>query len=96
MGGIIHYLTSYLQDAVIVIADSEAPSLKSLKNAINKTNAAASYHYIIGVNGKVEKIIDDENIAWHAGKSTWKGETNLNPVSIGIGLAHLSSPEGIG
>ena len=78
----------------VIITDSENPSLKSLKNMMKKGDIKASYHYIIGVDGTVEKIINEENIAWHAGRSEWKGEKNLNPISIGIGLVHLSSKDG--
>lgn len=78
----------------LVISDSENPSLNSLKNMMKKGDVRASYHYIIGTDGSVEQIVDEENIAWHAGRSNWKGETNLNSVSIGIGLVHLSSSNG--
>jgi hypothetical protein len=78
----------------IIVTDTENPSLKSLKSMMKKGNINASYHYIIGVDGTVEKIVEEENIAWHAGRSEWKEEKNLNTVSIGIGLVHLSSKDG--
>lgn len=78
----------------VIVADTEEASLSSIKNYMSSGNARASYHYVIGVDGTVEKLVDEANIAWHAGRSEWRGDSNLNAVSIGIGLVHLSSPDG--
>lgn len=78
----------------LIITDTESPSTTSLKRSLSKPNANVSYHYIIDIDGGVEQLVDDKYIAWHAGKSSWKDETNLNPISIGIGLVHLSSKDG--
>ncbi len=78
----------------IVVTDTEAPSLKSTKRFMSKSNASASYHYLIGVDGRIEKTVAEENIAWHAGRSEWEGKKNLNPITIGIGLAHIATPNG--
>ena len=55
-------------------------SMKRLKNPTSKV----SCHYLIDRNGHIYKMIDDANIAWHAGKSKWKNIKNLNKYSIGI------------
>ncbi len=43
-----------------------------------------STHYMIDRNGVVFKMVDDNKVAWHAGKSKWKNCNNLNKYSIGI------------
>jgi len=78
----------------IVITDTETPTLKSVKNFISKPGASASYHYLIGVDGRIEKIVEEENIAWFAGHSEWEDKKNLNSISIGIGLVHLATQDG--
>lgn len=78
----------------IVVTDAESASLDAENKLMASSNVNASYHYIIGVDGTIEKMVQEENIAWHAGRSEWKGERNLNAVSIGIGLIHLSSKDG--
>ena len=55
-------------------------SMKRLKNPKSKV----SCHYFINRNGEIYKMIDDNKIAWHAGKSKWKNISNLNKNSIGI------------
>ena len=59
---------------------SERVSLKRLKNPSSKV----SCHYFIKRDGNIYKMIDDNKIAWHAGKSKWKNVINLNKCSIGI------------
>jgi len=47
-----------------------------------------SYHFVICRNGDVVQMVSLDNVAWHAGKSEWKGQKDLNKNSIGIGLAN--------
>lgn len=54
-----------------------------------------SSHYIINQNGTIYQLVDENNIAWHAGTSYWKGSNGLNSESIGIEF-HSLSPENIG
>lgn len=46
--------------------------------------AGVSAHYMIGLNGKIYKLVDEDKCAWHAGKSFWRGRESLNRNSIGI------------
>lgn len=48
--------------------------------------SGASVHYIIQRNGKVLKLVDEEEIAYHAGLSSWRNMDGLNGKSIGIEL----------
>ena len=61
---------------------SRIESLKRLTNQRFKV----SCHYFIDRKGKILRIVDDNKIAWHAGKSKWKNFINLNKSSIGIEL----------
>ena len=46
--------------------------------------AKVSCHYLIDLNGDIIQMVDEELRAWHAGQSAWKGERDINSVSIGI------------
>jgi len=63
---------------------SERASIKRLTNEKSKVSS----HYLINRNGKIIKMVDEKNIAWHAGKSKWKNFINLNNQSIGIELVN--------
>ena len=47
-----------------------------------------SCHYLIDRKGEILKMVDDNKVAWHAGKSKWKNYNNLNKYSIGIELVN--------
>ena len=63
---------------------SERASIERLTNEKSKVSS----HYLINRNGKIIKMVDEKNIAWHAGKSKWKNFINLNNQSIGIELVN--------
>ena len=45
-----------------------------------------SAHYMIDKQGAVTQFVDESKRAWHAGKSYWRGITDINSHSIGIEL----------
>jgi len=46
-----------------------------------------SAHYLIGRAGEIYRLVDEKNVAYHAGKSALpNGRTNLNSCSLGIEL----------
>ena len=63
---------------------SERESVKRLTSP----NSKVSCHYLINRRGKVFRLVKDQNIAWHAGKSMWGKYKNLNKNSIGIELVN--------
>ena len=63
---------------------SERESLIRLCNPKSK----ASSHLLINQNGKVYRLVQDNRIAWHAGKSCWRKYKNFNKISSGIELVN--------
>ncbi len=47
-----------------------------------------SCHYVVVEDGAVLQLVDEERRAWHAGRSFWQGETDLNSASIGIEIVN--------
>jgi len=63
---------------------SKRVSLKRLRNPKYRV----SCHFLIDRSGEVLRLVDENKIAWHAGKSKWKSFVNLNKNSIGIELVN--------
>jgi N-acetylmuramoyl-L-alanine amidase len=59
----------------------------SINRLLNK-KAKVSCHYLIDRKGKILQMVDENKVAWHAGKSKWKNFKNLNDNSIGIELVN--------
>ena len=51
-----------------------------------------SAHYMIGLDGKIYRMVDDKCRAWHTktGASYWKGFDDINSRSIGVEICSLS------
>lgn len=50
--------------------------------------AKVSAHYMIEEDGRVFKLVQESDRAWHAGVSHWRGHTNINARSIGIEIVN--------
>ena len=50
--------------------------------------AEVSAHYMIDEDGTVTRLVPEDKRAWHAGKSYWRGITDVNSASIGIELVN--------
>ena len=61
--------------------------IESIKRLLSRKHRV-SCHYLIDRKGKILKMVDDNKVAWHAGKSKWKNFNNLNKNSIGIELVN--------
>ena len=70
----------------IVLHYTAGASVNSCVNWLCNPAAKASAHLIIGKNGEVVQLVGFDTVAWHAGKSEWKGRKNLNQFSVGIEL----------
>jgi N-acetylmuramoyl-L-alanine amidase len=47
-----------------------------------------SSHYLINPDGQVYQLVPEARRAWHAGRGSWAGETDMNARSIGIEIAN--------
>jgi N-acetylmuramoyl-L-alanine amidase len=47
-----------------------------------------SAHYVVAEDGTVTQLVPEARRAWHAGRSSWAGEEDVNSASIGIEIAH--------
>jgi N-acetylmuramoyl-L-alanine amidase len=47
-----------------------------------------SAHYLVLEDGRVIQMVQEKRRAWHAGVSSWTGQTDINACSIGIEIAN--------
>ncbi len=50
--------------------------------------AKVSAHYVIDEHGQITQLVTEAQRAWHAGKASWAGETDVNSCSIGVEIAN--------
>ena len=51
---------------------------------LSRASSRASAHVVVGRNGSIDQIVPFNKKAWHAGKSSYEGKSNVNDFSIGI------------
>ena len=59
-------------------------ALERLCDAASKVSA----HYVVFENGRIVQCVPEALRAWHAGVSSWAGETDINSRSIGIEIVN--------
>ena len=55
---------------------------------LRNPQAKASAHFVVGRNGEIVQLAAMSVKTWHAGKSIYKGKSNVNDFSIGIEIAN--------
>lgn len=71
---VLHY--TGMQDAASALARLTDPEAK------------VSAHYLVAEDGQVIRMVDEEKRAWHAGRSYWRGITDVNSASVGIEIVN--------
>lgn len=70
----------------VVIHATATDGLASPLGWLCNPESKVSAHYLIGQDGTVYQLVHDEDVAWHAGVSSWRGRSGVNDFSIGIEL----------
>ncbi len=68
----------------LIIHYTGMQSARVSMNKLKHPKSKVSCHYFLERNGNIYRMVSDNKIAWHAGKSKWRGFNNLNKYSIGI------------
>lgn len=50
--------------------------------------AKVSAHYVVWEDGRITRLVPEHRRAWHAGVSSWQGDTDLNSRSVGIEIVN--------
>jgi N-acetylmuramoyl-L-alanine amidase len=74
--------------SALVLHYTGTPTAASALELLRSPAAQVSAHYFIRESGEVLQLLPEERRAWHAGKSFWDGETDMNSASIGVEIVH--------
>ena len=73
---VLHYTELPLQDSLDILSDATREH-------------RVSAHYVLAEDGTAYRLVPEERVAWHAGRSSWRGREALNATSIGIEIVNL-------
>ncbi len=73
---------------MVVIHYTEMKPVEAALERMCDPAAEVSAHYCITEEGEVIRLVPEDKRAWHAGKSCWRGQRDVNSASVGIELDH--------
>ncbi len=69
--------------SLLILHSTDLPTSTSLE-VLTRSSREVSCHYLVSPEGNIYRMVPEERRAWHAGKSYWRGNTDINSMSIGI------------
>ncbi len=76
----------------IIIHYTGMATAKASIRRLRDKKSKVSCHYFIDEKGLLSRLVDDKNVAWHAGTSFWNSDRSLNKNSIGIEIQNKGEP----
>ena len=73
---------------MIVLHYTGMESAEAAQQRLCDPEAKVSAHYLVLEDGQVVRMVDEDKRAWHAGRSHWRGITDVNSASIGIEIVN--------
>ncbi len=77
----------------VVLHYTETRTLAQALGILRDPACEVSSHYVVDRDGDVYRLVAEDKRAWHAGVGSWRGETDVNSVSIGIEIVNAGPPE---
>src|ERR1041384_6268063 len=74
--------------SMIVLHYTGMPDAEGALDRLPSPEAKVSAHYLIDEVGTIFRLVDEAKRAWHAGKSRWRGITDVNSASVGIEIGN--------
>lgn len=64
------------------------PSAEIAIDLLTGGKRQVSCHYLVRQDGGIVRMVDEDKRAWHAGRASWEGATDINSRSIGIEICN--------
>ncbi|MFC3069236.1 N-acetylmuramoyl-L-alanine amidase [Phenylobacterium soli] len=74
--------------SMIVLHYTGMPTGEGALARLREEASQVSAHYLVEEDGRIFRLVAEERRAWHAGKSFWRGVTDVNTASIGIEIVN--------
>lgn len=74
--------------SMIVLHYTGMPDAEAALDRLTSPEAKVSCHYLVDEDGTVYRLVDEAKRAWHAGKSRWRGISDVNSASVGIEIVN--------
>lgn len=73
---------------MILIHYTGMESSESAESWLCDPVSEVSAHYLVYEDGRIVQMVREADRAWHAGRGSWRGMTDINSCSVGIEVAN--------
>ncbi|CAM3145947.1 N-acetylmuramoyl-L-alanine amidase XylA [Sphingomonas antarctica] len=73
---------------MLVLHYTGMPTCAEAVARLTDPEAKVSSHYLVAEDGQIMRLVAEDKRAWHAGKSYWRGTTDINSASVGIEICN--------
>lgn len=73
---------------MLVLHYTDTLTAKDALDILLSKEKQVSSHYVVDEDGTAYSLVDEANCAWHAGVSYWRGNRNINNISVGIEIVN--------
>lgn len=77
----------------MIVLHATVIDLDATLSGFERPDSGVSAHYVVGKDGSVFQMVKEEDRAWHAGESFWKGRRDINDYSLGIEMVNRNDGE---
>lgn len=74
--------------SALVLHYTGMPTAAGALAQLTCAESQVSSHYFVDEDGTILQLVSEDRRAWHAGRSFWAGEEDMNSASIGIEIVH--------
>lgn len=83
-----------LSPSVIILHYTGLETIERSLEILSREDCKVSCHYVVDTDGRIIQMVAENMRAWHAGASSWAGETDINSASIGIEIQNAGHSHG--
>src|SRR3954447_8686029 len=76
------------QPDMIVLHYTGMPDVEGALARLCSAGTEVSAHYVVREDGRIVQCVPEARRAWHAGVSSWAGESDINSCSIGVEIVN--------
>src|SRR5579872_4764927 len=73
---------------MILLHYTGMPEANAALERLTTLGSDVSAHYLVYEDGRIIQMVRESQRAWHAGRSVWGDDTDINSCSIGIEIAN--------
>lgn len=83
-----------MRPSILLLHYTGLATVERAIDVLSRADCKVSCHYVVDLDGRITQMVAENLRAWHAGVSSWCGESDINSASIGIEIHNPGHSDG--